>query len=413
MTRLIIKTISVVVLGLLLITCNKDTNEILIPKDAIGTNEGTESVEVYRPLEANVLDFDALIREVEAEVDLYESNEYGARKSDNLSLEKWRYGNRIRRIKRSLKAEYNTFSLDFRDDNNKGEYEKDVYTTPVYFNTQEKREYHAQKRVNAIHAVLINLYELEFLEYKHDQLLDILFTDNESNIHASEAKILAKDKISKSGILSVINRYKEYGDHVTRKFSCEGIEQIFYKIANGNKGVNIWKSYEDLEDVDDLDGLIWNIIDHPYKKKNGEPKRIRNGGDLLDIRQAKLRTQSADIIIDYLGSRLGWTNQIDYTYRDNTARNSAGKKIMIFHDGLSWLSQYSARSKGENFWEVDETFIKWRKYFKFQHGISLDSSIAQGRKCVDAYKKVVRAVEEALFEVTYVRNPQQRDYCGY
>lgn len=259
-----INLISVVVLGLLLMTCTNDSIEIPILND---TN-GTEATDLISSNDTNTdgLDFDALIREVEAEVSKYEDSNadgYWSRSQDKIDKEA------------ELLKEYNTerqwiidrieenkWWFSFNDPNGWYNYERNVYLTPDYFNTPAKREAEVDKAINIVYRSLTYLYKLEFLKYKHKQL------------HA-----LSKKKNTSKNIFGL------FADKQRQDYDCGDIEIL--KKINKTKNKQ-WKSFGNL-------GLLGQ--DNPYAREDGKGKKIADvNGNLTEFRQAKLKLEAVKYI---------------------------------------------------------------------------------------------------------------------
>ena len=315
-----IKLIPVFLLTLLLITCSQE--DIVEPNGAgklISSNDGTEATEVYRPLEANVLDFDALIREVEAEVSLYEDSDadgYWSRSQDKIDKEA------------ELLKEYNTerqWIIDKIEEKKKAGWLRSdnrniggkLWETPDYFNTPAKRANVVDARINSVYGVFQLLYKLEFLKYKYKQLDELLYSTKWRNDGSSYrvGKYKATDYDCKDiAIIKKINKFKD----------------------------RQWKSFGTL-------GLFGT--ENPYGKK-----RITKGdGELTDLRQLKLKLRAVRYIKNlvngatfrstsmwdyktrkWLGWRIVYANADSDNYRHGIKYDDNGDIVYRWYDGMDW-----------------------------------------------------------------------------
>ena len=268
MIRLFIKPITLFLLTLLLITCSKDIVEPNGITELSSLSDGTEASEVYAPVEPIGLDFDALIREVEAEVDLYESNEYGARSMEaRLGKE---YDETRDWIINRIEKSKSFFNRDFTSGYYKGKTEFDTYEVPSFFSTPATRQAIVDKRIKKVYGVLTQLYKLDFLQYKSTQLAKLLYV---SPGVSNDKKLRSSD------------------------YDCEDIKKI--KIIDRISD-NKWKSL----------GNLFLGEDSPYAKKNGKPKRITKGDKsqaLTDMRQLKLKVEAVKYIKELVSDATPFT----------------------------------------------------------------------------------------------------------
>ena len=372
------KYLPLILFTALLMTCAKEvevTVEPIEPEEQ-SINQLSEIDGLEYTVEPYELDFDALIREIEADVDYYESDEFGARGDKQARIDD--YNKQSETIRQSiisiidnrarrghLYADWSIFKAPY-----KNYYQKSRYDTPVYFNSKSKRDWNVDFAISILHGWFASIYELNFLEVKLKQLWTLYRSDGYYN--CEELAIIKK--IKRTG------KWKGYGD-------------IGFGINN---------------DFDD--------------------RKIKHKGELLDLRSAKLKlfaTNYVKILIDRatppnltrdvlrqtfydanknrvptdaellkwkLTWKLGWWTQYNTDGTIATASTDvsygqfslgSGKRKMIWYDGLNYKS-----------FTRTELWDKWEKNCKLNsNGRTIQHAIPY---CAEPYYESVEKIKNTL-----------------